>query len=57
MLLALNEKRLSPRKQIETRVILEDEFGEGFIYFKASDISVSGIFVEAPAIFKNKTRL
>ncbi|MBX7147548.1 PilZ domain-containing protein [bacterium] len=57
MLLVLNEKRLSPRASIKTRVILEDEFGQGFLYLMSSNISVSGIFVEAPPLFKNGTRL
>ena len=42
------EKRISPRKTLLSSVIFEDEFGEGFLAFDATDISISGIFIESP---------
>lgn len=51
------EKRISPRKSIRTRVVLEDEFGEGFFYFLSTDVSLSGIFIESPLKLQPKTKV
>lgn len=40
-------QRISPRKPLQTRVVFEDEFNEGFLYFLSTDISLSGIFIES----------
>lgn len=39
------EKRIYPRKLINSRVVFEDEFGEGLICLNASDISLGGLFI------------
>ncbi len=39
--------RISPRKNIKTRVVFEDELGEELLYFLSTDISLSGIFIES----------
>lgn len=41
------EKRLFPRKLIGTKVIFEDEFGDGLICLYAEDISMGGIFISS----------
>lgn len=41
------DNRISPRKNIKTRVVFEDEFSDEFIYFLSTDISLSGIFIES----------
>lgn len=51
------EKRLFPRKQLRTRVVFEDETGEGFIYFYTTDISVGGLFFESDIPLKIGTRV
>lgn len=39
------EKRIHPRKQIRTRIIFEDEFGEGLFYVWSEDVSMGGLFL------------
>lgn len=41
------EKRLFSRKLIRTKVVLEDEFGEGLIYLYTEDISMGGLFISS----------
>lgn len=41
-----SEKRLSKRKPYQTRVIFENEFGEGIFYVNSRDVSEGGIFLE-----------
>lgn len=39
------EKRLFPRKLVRTKVVFEDEFGEGLIYLYTENISLGGLFL------------
>ena len=39
------ERRLHPRKEYRTRVVFEDEFGEGLFYVWSDDFSQGGIFL------------
>ncbi len=50
------EKRIHPRKTLRTKVIFEDETGEGFIYFYSTDVSRGGIFLESDIPLKQGTR-
>lgn len=40
-----SEKRLFPRKLMKTKVVFEDEFGDGMICAYADDISLGGLFL------------
>lgn len=51
------EQRISPRKPLKTRVIFEDEFGEDFLYFLSTDISLSGLFIESNIKFVPSTKM
>lgn len=51
------EKRVYPRKVLRTKVIFEDETGEGFIYFYSTDVSMGGIFLESDIPLKLGTRV
>lgn len=51
------EKRVHPRKTLRTKVIFEDETGEGFIYFYSTDVSRGGIFLESDIPLKQGTRV
>lgn len=51
------ERRLHPRKTLRTRVVLEDEFGEGFIYLYTTDVSLGGLFVESEIPLKVGTKM
>ncbi len=51
------EKRLYVRKRLRTRVVFEDESGEGFIYFYSTDVSLGGIFLESDIPLKIGTRI
>lgn len=53
----MQDQRISPRKNLRTRVIFQDEFGEDFIYFLSTDLSVSGIFIESPISFQTGTKV
>lgn len=52
-----NNQRVSPRKNLRTRVVFEDEFSDEFIYFLSTDISLSGIFIESNIQFQEGTRV
>ncbi len=52
-----SEKRIHPRKTLRTQVVLEDEFGEGFIYFYTTDISLGGLFIESEIPLKLGTKM
>ena len=39
------ERRVHPRKALRTRVIFEDEFGDGLFYVYSDDVSMGGIFL------------
>lgn len=39
------EKRLFARKQFRTKVVFEDEYGEGLISLFAEDLSLGGLFI------------
>lgn len=39
------ERRLYPRRAHRTKVIFEDEFGEGLFYVYSDDVSLGGIFL------------
>jgi uncharacterized protein (TIGR02266 family) len=41
----VRERRLHPRKSFRTRVIFEDEFGDGLFYVWSEDFSQGGIFL------------
>lgn len=51
------EKRLYPRKNLRTRVIFEDETGEGFVYFYSTDVSLGGLFFESDVPLKPGTQV
>lgn len=51
------EKRLYPRRTLRTRVTLEDELGDGFIYFYTTDISLGGLFIESEIPLKIGTKI
>lgn len=52
-----HEKRVSPRETLRTRVVLEDELGEGFIYFYTTDVSLGGLFIESEIPLKIGTQI
>ena len=52
-----HEKRVYPRKKLRSRVVFEDETGEGFIYFYSTDVSIGGIFFETDVPLKVGTRV
>ncbi len=39
------ERRLHPRREHRTRVIFEDEFGDGLFYVWSEDFSIGGLFL------------
>lgn len=51
------EKRIYPRKTLRTKIIFEDETGEGFIYFYSTDVSLGGLFLESDIPLKLGTRV
>lgn len=51
------EKRLHPRKTLRTKIVFEDESGEGFIYFYSTDVSAGGLFLESDVPLKIGTRV
>ncbi|MBI1909612.1 MAG: TIGR02266 family protein [Deltaproteobacteria bacterium] len=51
------EKRLYPRRRLRTRIVFEDEWGEGFVYFYSTDISLGGIFLESEIPLKQGTKV
>lgn len=52
-----SEKRMYPRRTLRTRVTLEDEFGDGFIYFYTTDISLGGLFIESEIPLRVGTKI
>lgn len=51
------EKRVYPRKTLRSKIIFEDESGEGFIYFYSTDLSLGGLFLESDIPLKIGTRV
>ena len=51
------EKRIFPRRSLRSKVIFEDETGEGFIYFYSTDVSLGGLFLEVDIPLKVGTRI
>ncbi len=51
------ERRVHPRKTLRNQVVLEDEFGEGFIYFYTTDVSLGGLFIESEIPLKMGTKM
>lgn len=45
-------KRLHVRKKWRTKIVLENEFGEGLVYFYSRDISLGGLFLDNPPPLK-----
>lgn len=39
------DRRIFPRKLLRTKVVFEDEFGEGLFYLYSEDVSLGGLFV------------
>lgn len=39
------ERRIHPRRPYRTKVVFEDEFGDGLFYLYSEDISLGGIFL------------
>ena len=39
------ERRLYPRRPLRTKVIFDDEFGDGLFYVYSEDVSMGGIFL------------
>jgi uncharacterized protein (TIGR02266 family) len=39
------ERRVHPRRSLRTRVVFEDEFGDGLFYVYSEDVSLGGIFL------------
>jgi Tfp pilus assembly protein PilZ len=50
-------KRIAPRKTLQTRVIFVDEFNEDFLYFISSNISTSGLFLQTTITLKAGIRV
>lgn len=48
--------RISPRKIFQNPIIFEDEFGREFIFFKADNISTSGVFVRTESLLQIGTK-
>ena len=51
------EKRVYPRHRLRTEVVFEDEWGQGFIYFYSTDLSLGGIFFESELPLKQGTKV
>ena len=51
------EKRVYPRNILRSKVVFEDETGEGFIYFYSTDVSLGGIFLESDIPLKLGTHV
>lgn len=45
-------RRLSLRRHWRSKIIFEDEFGDGLIYLYSKDISLGGLFLENPPPLK-----
>lgn len=46
------ERRLSLRRKWRSKIVFEDEFGQGLIYLYSQDISLGGLFLEDPPPLK-----
>lgn len=57
MELASHEKRLTLRRKWRSKIVFEDEFGEGIIYLYSQDISLGGLFLEEPPPLKAGSQL
>lgn len=51
------EKRLYPRRSWRTKVVFENEFGEGIIYLYSKDLSLGGMFLEESPPLRVGTQL
>ncbi len=51
------EKRLYPRMPLTTKVVFEDEFGEGLFYVYSENISMGGLFLASDVPLKRGTML
>lgn len=52
-----NEKRLHARREFRTKVVFDDEFGDGLFYVYSKDVSLGGLFVESDIPAKIGTML
>lgn len=43
----VQNQRVSPRKNLRTRVFFEDDANDELLYFLSTDLSLSGIFIES----------
>ena len=43
----VRERRLHPRKEFRTKVVFEDEFGDGLFFVWSQDFSEGGVFLES----------
>lgn len=50
-------KRIAPRKTLQTRVVFVDELNEDFLYFISSNISTSGLFLQTTVTLKAGIRV
>lgn len=46
------DRRLSLRRKWRSKIVLEDEFGEGLIYLYSKDVSLGGVLLEDPPPIK-----
>lgn len=53
----VKDRRLHPRKEFKTRVVFEDEFGDGLFYVWSEDFSQGGIFLSSDVPVKVGTML
>lgn len=51
------EKRIALRRKWRSKIVFEDEFGEGLIYLYSKDISLGGLFLEGPPPLKMGAQL
>ena len=54
---ASGEKRLYPRMPLATKVVFEDEFGEGLFYVYSENISMGGLFLASDVPLKRGTMM
>lgn len=51
------EKRVHQRRALSTKVIFEDEFGDGLFYEESSDVSMGGLFLGSDIPLKTGTMM
>lgn len=51
------ERRLYPRRPLRTRVIFDDEFGDGLFYVYSEDVSMGGLFLASEIPLRMGTML